>query len=123
VEQELTGSRVPDAAILAEIAPCFRREKEAATDVIVLACTHFPLLLERFEKLAPWPVTWLDPAPAIARRVVALLGERAGAGPRSPTGAMAYFTSGQEPGAQLAAALARFGLSAVPAEEASPIIL
>jgi len=119
VERELAGGRVPDEAILTEIAPCFRHENGAATDVVVLACTHFPLLLERFERLAPWPVAWLDPAPAIARRVIALLGEQPGISSHTPAQAKAYFTSGQRPASRLVAALARFGLSAAPAEEAS----
>ncbi|MEY4091714.1 MAG: hypothetical protein RLZZ496_896, partial [Pseudomonadota bacterium] len=42
---------------------------------VVLACTHYPLLLAALERVAPWPVTWIDPAPAIARRVVQLLGD------------------------------------------------
>ena len=41
---------------------------------MVLACTHYPLLLDRLKRLAPWPVDWIDPAPAIARRVSDLLG-------------------------------------------------
>jgi glutamate racemase len=40
----------------------------------VLACTHYPLLMDRLVTLAPWPVEWIDPAPAIARRVVDLIG-------------------------------------------------
>ena len=40
---------------------------------MVLACTHYPLLMDRFTALAPWPVDWIDPAPAIARRVADLL--------------------------------------------------
>ena len=44
------------------------------TDTVVLACTHYPLLTAQFARLAPWPVTFVDPAPAIARRVVDLLG-------------------------------------------------
>ena len=44
------------------------------TDTVVLACTHYPLLLDRLTRLAPWPVDWIDPAPAIARRVSDLLG-------------------------------------------------
>ena len=39
----------------------------------MLACTHYPLLMDRFTALAPWPVDWIDPAPAIARRVADLL--------------------------------------------------
>lgn len=73
-EAELAGEPAPDAAIAAEIAPCFVAVDGARTDVVVLGCTHYPLLLRRFETLAPWPVVWLDPAPAIARRVAQLLG-------------------------------------------------
>ena len=49
---------------------CRRCGDAARTDTVVLACTHYPLLLDRLVKLAPWPVDWIDPAPAIARRVV-----------------------------------------------------
>lgn len=72
-EAALRGGSVADADILAEIAPAFVQERERRTDTVVLACTHYPLLLEAFERLAPWPVSWIDPAPAIARRVTTLL--------------------------------------------------
>ncbi len=74
-EAELAGEPVPDAALSAAIAGCFvTTEDGRRTDVVCLACTHYPLLRARFEALAPWPVTWIDPAPAIARRVVQLIG-------------------------------------------------
>ncbi len=74
-ERAMAGERVEDAALLAEIAPCFVTLPDGRrTDVICLSCTHYPLLLPRFETIAPWPVQWVDPAPAIARRVVQLLG-------------------------------------------------
>jgi glutamate racemase len=74
-EAELGGDAITDSRIFAEIAPCFVQDASGArTDTVVLACTHYPLLLERFNALAPWPVEWIDPAPAIARRVVDLLG-------------------------------------------------
>jgi glutamate racemase len=72
-EAALRGEAVNDADIEAEIAPCFLNGA-AKTDTVVLACTHFPLLLDRLERLAPWPVDWIDPAPAIARRTSNLLG-------------------------------------------------
>src|SRR5215468_12541007 len=53
-EAELRGEAVDDAAVLAEIAPCFVEDARARTDTVVLACTHFPLLLERLTRLAPW---------------------------------------------------------------------
>jgi glutamate racemase len=77
-EAALSGNEVSDRDIAAEIAPCFvggSGEASARTDTIVLACTHYPLLLERLVRLAPWPVDWIDPAPAIARRVSDLLGK------------------------------------------------
>jgi glutamate racemase len=95
-EAALSGTDVSDAAIAAEIMPCFVSSSEdasARTDTVVLACTHFPLLLDRLTKLAPWPVNWIDPAPAIARRVVDLLGP---AGRETDdAGAEMIFTSGR----------------------------
>jgi glutamate racemase len=107
-ETVLAGGAVADEAIRAEIAPCFVEDGGERTDTIVLACTHYPLLLDRFEALAPWPVRWLDPAPAIARRVVELVGAAAGEARHEP--APAIFTSGRR--SDLAAALQGFGLSA-----------
>ena len=46
--------------------------------MIVLACTHYPFLIERMKQVAPWPVEWVDPAPAIARRVLAVMGADGG---------------------------------------------
>jgi glutamate racemase len=74
-EAALSGFEVGDREIFAELAPCFVGEGDSArTDTVVLACTHYPLLMDRLVALAPWPVDWIDPAPAIARRVVDLLG-------------------------------------------------
>ena len=73
-EAALNGDEVSDDDIAAELAPCFVDDGEARTDTVVLACTHYPLLLDRLVRLAPWPVDWIDPAPAIARRVSDLLG-------------------------------------------------
>jgi glutamate racemase len=95
-ETALSGGEVSDAQILAELAPCFvdaGEDSSARTDTIVLACTHFPLLMDRLVRLAPWPVAWIDPAPAIARRVANLL--RAPGGAADHSGAEMIFTSGR----------------------------
>ena len=92
-EAALSGSEVDDADIAAEIAPCFVEHTHARTDTVVLACTHYPLLLDRLIKLAPWPVDWIDPAPAIARRVADLLG--APGSESDKAGATMIFTSGR----------------------------
>lgn len=104
-EAALKGEPVTDAEIAAEIAPCFI-DGAARTDTIVLACTHYPLLLERFAALAPWPVEWIDPAPAIARRCADLVsGLARGAAVTPPR---FHFTSGTAPGPTLALALAPY---------------
>jgi glutamate racemase len=107
-EAELHGTPVADALIVQELAPCFVARKERRTDTVVLACTHYPLLLKRFQQLSPWPVTFIDPAPAIARRVVDLSGSKSSDGPVGD--ARMIFTSGRPPSAALAAALAGFGI-------------
>ena len=107
-EAELDGAPVADDLIAQEIAPCFVDADGRRTDTVVLACTHYPLLLERLERLAPWPVTFVDPAPAIARRVVDLSGPKVADPPESP--ARIVFTSKRSPSTALAAALARFGI-------------
>jgi len=105
-EAELAGAPVADAAIAREIAPCFIDDGGRRTDTIVLACTHYPLILDRFERLAPWPVNFIDPAPAIARRVLELLGP---AGREQAAPAQIVFTAGKPPSPVLASALARYG--------------
>jgi glutamate racemase len=93
-ETALSGGDVSDAEISAEIAPCFVGSGEsdsARTDTVVLACTHYPLLMDRLVRLAPWPVDWIDPAPAIARRVADLL--QAPSGEADHAGAEMIFTS------------------------------
>ncbi|MBZ9852256.1 glutamate racemase [Mesorhizobium sp. CA13] len=64
---------VDEEAVRAEIAPCFIERDGMRTDIAVLACTHYPFLVNRMRKTAPWPVDWIDPAEAIARRAMSLL--------------------------------------------------
>ena len=116
-EIELSGEPAPASDIVAEIAPCFVGEGGDRTDVVVLGCTHYPLLLPRLEAVAPWPVTWLDPAPAIARRVVQLLGEaRRPDAALDEDGAIALFTGGTGLNPVLRQALAARALGAVTLE-------
>ncbi|MDE5440733.1 glutamate racemase [Bradyrhizobium sp. CSA207] len=113
-ERALGGDTISDGAILAELSPCFvgdPADAGARTDTVVLACTHYPLLLERLTRLAPWPVDWIDPAPAIARRVSDLLGPHIGGIVQS--GAEMIFTSNRVHG--LGAALTPFFGGRVPA--------
>lgn len=72
-EAKMRGEPVDVSLIVGAIAPAFTQQDERRTDVVVLACTHYPLLLDEFRACAPWPVEWIDPAPAIAQRTYTLL--------------------------------------------------
>jgi glutamate racemase len=106
-EAFMHGESLVESEIAAEIAPCFVEDGARRTDCVVLACTHYPLLLDIFVRLAPWPVRWIDPAPAIARRADHVLREKfPGRGQGGGFGLR--YTSGAAPGARLRAALETF---------------
>ncbi|SFU87288.1 glutamate racemase [Methylobacterium sp. 174MFSha1.1] len=122
-ETALSGLPVSDADLWAEIGPCFVEGEAGRTDVVVLACTHYPLLLARYQAIAPWPVTWIDPAPAIARRMTQLIGGPArGFGDDVPGPVLAAFTSGDRLTPALRAALGERGIAEV-ALQAMPLVL
>jgi glutamate racemase len=113
-ECAMRGKAVEDSEIAHEIAPCFVEREGRRTDHVVLACTHFPLIVDRLERLSLWPVGFVDPAPAIARRLDALIGApRPGAPPTH--GGAAIFTSGEAPLPAVQKTLRRFGLTFTPA--------
>ncbi len=101
------GETISEDEVAREIAPCFVEQDGRRTDAVVLACTHYPLLLAFFTRLAPWPLRWIDPAPAIARRADHVLAARF---PSPPGAARAdnfafRFTSGATPTPRLLAAV------------------
>ncbi len=107
-EAFMCGMAIDEAAVEAEIAPAFVEDGDRRTDTVVLACTHYPFLGEHFRRLAPWPVDWIDPAPAIAKRVVAVV-EEDDCGGRMPSG-NAIWTSGRSPPPALLPLLERLDL-------------
>lgn len=108
-EAAMRGEDVADAAFRAEIAPAFVTRGGRRTDTVVLACTHYPLMLDRLERVAPWPVDWIDPAPAIARRAASLL-ESLPPGSAASVGE-ALFTALPADVASLESLLSGFGLA------------
>lgn len=116
-EAELSGEPGSDADIAAEIAPCFVDSEGVRTDAVVLACTHYPLLRSRLAALAPWPVTWIDPAPAIARRVAQILGPPEPDTPDDREAPLAVFTGGGALTQPMRRALAIHGLRNIGVED------
>lgn len=90
-EQYLLDGYVDEAVVRAEIAPCFVERDGRRTDIVVLACTHYPFLINRMRKTAPWPVDWIDTSEAIARRTLSLAASGA---PTEAADDLAVFTTG-----------------------------
>ncbi|MGB7285878.1 MAG: glutamate racemase [Salaquimonas sp.] len=106
-ESYMRGELIDETAVLKEIEPCFVEMDGKRTDIIVLACTHYPFLVNRMRKMAPWPVDWIDTSEAIARRAASLI--EAKNLPEATLDDVAVFTGGKPDG--LTAKLLRgFGL-------------
>ncbi len=69
-EARLAGEEVEFEALRREIAPVFTEREGRRTDTVVLGCTHYPLLKAEIEVVSPWPVAFIDPSEAIARRAL-----------------------------------------------------
>ena len=102
-EAKLRGSPVAVEAVREAIAPLL--DAARGIDVMVLACTHFPLLAEELAQAAPG-VRLVDGAEGIARRIAFLT--RGQPWPTSASDGIAVFTAAPDPG--LRPALENFGL-------------
>ena len=109
-EQKLRGEPIDSAAIGAITQELMNTENAEKMDVLVLACTHFPLLKEELVQKLPARINLIDSGAAIARRVEFLLADCA----KAPVGYVpehiAVFTKATAEAAQLAPALTRFNI-------------
>ena len=106
-EAKLAGDAIDIQAVHDAIAPMIAQPEGEKIDVIVLACTHFPLLADEIAAAFP-AIVQVDGGPGIARRIAYLTHGQPW--PTQPSG-MAVFTA--PPRSPLASALARFGLDEV----------
>jgi glutamate racemase len=107
-ERKLAGGPVDPADIAAALAPMRAADGGNKIDVVVLACTHFPLLSE--EILAVWPdVALVDGGAGIARRIAFLTHGQPW--PETAPPGIALFTAA--PPAALGPALVPFGLDRI----------
>lgn len=58
---------------LREIVAPFFGADAPPVDTVVLGCTHYPLLLDELQHISPPGVRWLEPGPAVARRLEQVL--------------------------------------------------
>ncbi|WP_353217322.1 glutamate racemase [Sandarakinorhabdus sp.] len=78
-EAYLRGAAVSAADVAPELAALHDQPGGERIDQIVLACTHFPLLLSQLQAAAPG-IGFVDGGPGIARRVAVLLAQNGQAG-------------------------------------------
>ncbi len=72
-ERKLRRGSVDLAEVRAAVAPLYAAPEAKDMDVVVLACTHFPLLLDELRAVFPAHVALIDSGAAIARRVADLV--------------------------------------------------
>lgn len=107
-EERMRDLPVDRGLVRAILAPLFEDEG-APVDAVALGCTHYPLLLDMFREVAPRDVHWIDPAPAVARRLANVLAARPPARPAAQGAGRMLFTA--DPGriGSLSAFLAGLG--------------
>lgn len=116
----------PDPDAIHDILTPFFDGPPPHADAIVLGCTHFPLVLEALKAAAPPDVIWLDPAPAIARRLGDVLSDGTGRSGDAPDSAsesasdIALFTADPVDGEALLNYLTLLKFSAVSLWKGAP---
>ncbi len=109
-EGALAGTPPPPGAVAAELAGLFAQPQGDRIDVIVNACTHFPLLEDAMRAIAP-QVAFVDGGPGIARRIVALTAGQPF--PEAPVAGRLVFTRLENRERAIAAMLAGRGFAGV----------
>ena len=104
-EAKLSGATIDPGAVRAAIAPLLDTPD---MDVMVLACTHFPLLADDIGVVAPG-IRLVDGGPGIARRIAHLT--QGQPWPDTMPEGIAVFTA--DPPIGLARGLAEFGLNSI----------
>jgi glutamate racemase len=106
-EAQLRAEKVTAADVETELAGLLSQAAGDRIDQVVLACTHFPLLLPQLQAAVPG-IGFVDGGPGIARRVAHLLGT---SGQQGEGRGRALFTRHDEQVDALAPALHRYGLT------------
>jgi glutamate racemase len=110
-EAKLAGKAVPHADVAAELAGLTGQPEGDRIDVVVNACTHFPLLAQELATAAAPGTRFVDGGPGIARRVQYLTQGQTFA----PAEGIAVFTRLDDTARALAPALAAHGLTRIEA--------
>lgn len=109
-ERAFLGEVIADDDVQHELDCLFRQPHGDEIDTVGLGCTHYTFLMDAFERLSPEGVTWLDPAPAVARQVRTVLQEAPERSDTSRSGRL-LMTRAPHEAARLQTAAERLGFS------------
>ncbi len=110
-EAKLRGDRVDPEVIARAVAGLRDQPGGEAIDVVVLACTHFPLLKGELQSGFGQDVALIDGAPGIARRIAYLTEGQSWPGTAAP--AAAVFTRSDQRVPPPLAVLAPYGIGSI----------
>jgi glutamate racemase len=110
-EASLRGEPTPDQAYADALAGLLDQQGGSDMDIVVLACTHFPLVADRLAAVAPRPLRFVDGARGIARRTAYLTRDQQW--PEQPAPGLAVFTAPIDLPEGLRRSLAHFGLEKI----------
>jgi glutamate racemase len=108
-ERAVRGQGIDQEQVTYAVKPMFDPPHGAQIDIVVLACTHFPLIREAIAAACPPGVRLIDTGEAVARQVMRV----APKSPRPAGEAIAYVTGGAANRAAMQPALARFGYEVI----------
>lgn len=109
-EQKLRGEPLEEAAVENVVGPLLQMPGADQLDILVLACTHFPLLRSELATALPPHIQLIDSGAAIARRVAFLLDQREATPASQAPQHIAVFTKATAEAEHLKTALAEFSI-------------
>jgi len=110
-EAKLRGTPPDPAAMARVLSGLIDRPNGDRMDVVVLACTHFRLVVDELAAAAPHPIQFVDGAEGIARRIATLTAGQEW--PAAPREGLAVFTRVDADVLALTSALRSFGLTRI----------
>lgn len=108
-ERAVRGQAVDQEQVAYAVKPLFDPPDGPRIDIVVLACTHFPLIREAIQAACPAGVRLIDTGEAVAKQAIRVAPQT----PRPVGEPVAYVTGGAANKAAMTPAFARFGYRAI----------
>lgn len=108
-ERAVRGQGIDQEQVTYAVKPMFDPPHGAEIDIVVLACTHFPLIRDAIANACPPNVRLIDTGEAVARQAMRVAPQI----PRPVGAPIAYVTGGAANRAAMAPAFVRFGYDTI----------